>query len=69
MTIYTEIKHVFPAQSLEQVLIISTMQRTSIELASYGDQADIEKDRCLERVNTFWIVNHIHVLLCVSLWK
>ena len=47
-----ELKHVFPDRSFETAIIISTMQRSIIELASYGVDQESSKNKCLENVTS-----------------
>ena len=35
----------------ESVIAITTMQKSVVDLAQYGEKADVEKDLLLEKVN------------------
>ncbi len=48
---YIELKHIFPEDTFDTMAAVATMQRSVVELAAYGDQAETEKDRLLESVS------------------
>lgn len=48
-----ELRFIFPGVDLTNVIAISTMQQTVVDLVSFGGDQDVEKDRCLEAFFAF----------------
>jgi len=64
-----EIKHVFQSVNADKLLIIPTMQKANVDLASIGVDVEMEKDRLLENVmnNMVLMKSLFHAILILSL--
>ncbi|KAI8106817.1 hypothetical protein M9434_001471 [Picochlorum sp. BPE23] len=48
-----DVASIFPQEDMQGMLIVPTCQKSDVNLVGWGEQADVEKDRLLERFVQF----------------